>query len=136
MSPVSSAPQPLATQDGAHRCVLLSPGIGRTGTFCTIDVILRRLQQLDAKDSTAAERAVDVKRVVTNLRKQRVGMVQTPGQYLFCHQVTPSAARRPASRRRCWLIPASLQAVKEEIDEMLGVQDVPLSPAVAQSPKE
>ena len=42
---------------------------------------------MDLKDATAAERAVDIKRVVSSLRKQRAGMVQTPGQYLFCHQV-------------------------------------------------
>lgn len=46
---------------------------------------------MDLKDAAAAERAVDIKRVVSNLRKQRAGMVQTPGQYLFCHQVVPLA---------------------------------------------
>lgn len=66
-------------------------GIGRTGTFCVVDIVLRRLQQMGCKDATEAERAVDIKRVVATLRKQRMGMVQTPGQYLFCHQ-----ARHPS----------------------------------------
>ena len=68
-----------------HR--LLCPGIGRTGTFCTVDITLHRLLTLDQGDQYAAEKAVDVKRVVSNLRKQRYGMVQNPQQYLFCHQV-------------------------------------------------
>ena len=62
-------------------------GIGRTGTFCTVDITLQRLLTLDQADQYAAEKAVDVKRVVTSLRKQRYGMVQNPQQYLFCHQV-------------------------------------------------
>ena len=32
-----------------------------------------------------AVKAVDLKRVVTNLRKQRAGMVQTEEQYIFCY---------------------------------------------------
>lgn len=73
-----------------------SAGIGRTGTFCTVDITLHRLLTLDQADQHAAEKAVDVKRVVMSLRKQRYGMVQNPQQYLFCHQ-----------------------AIKEEIDDML-----------------
>jgi len=74
-----------------------SAGIGRTGTFCAVDITLRKLLGVDPSDVVAAEKAVDVKRVVTTLRKQRYGMVQNPSQYLFCHQ-----------------------AIKEEIDELLN----------------
>ena len=52
-----------------------------------MDITLRRLLGVASGDSAAAEKAVDVKRVVANLRKQRYGMVQNPSQYLFCHQV-------------------------------------------------
>ena len=37
---------------------------------------------------------------------------------------------------QCAEIKSGLQAVKEEIDHMLGVQEVPMSSAVAQSPSE
>ena len=75
----------------------MSEGIGRTGAFCTVDITLHRLLSLDQADQHAAERAVDVKRVVSSLRKQRYGMVQTPQQYLFCHQVE-ALLTRPVQR--------------------------------------
>jgi len=56
-----------------------------------VDITLRKLLGVDPSDVVAAEKAVDVKRVVTTLRKQRYGMVQNPSQYLFCHQVRTAA---------------------------------------------
>lgn len=42
-------------------CVcVLSAGIGRTGTFCTLDIILRRLKQILAGNQTPLEDAVNV----------------------------------------------------------------------------
>lgn len=63
-----------------------SAGIGRTGTFVAIDVVLKRLRSLDGKDIKGAEAAVSMKRLVTHLRKQRLGMVQTVQQYVFIYQ--------------------------------------------------
>ncbi|KAK9803879.1 hypothetical protein WJX72_001449 [[Myrmecia] bisecta] len=74
-----------------------SAGIGRTGTLCAIDIMLRRLRHLDPADMGGWHNAVNVKRIVLALRKQRMGMVQTVDQYIFCHQ-----------------------AIKEELDEVLG----------------
>lgn len=79
---------------------ILRSGIGRTGTFCTVDITLHRLLTLDQADQYAAEKAVDVKRVVTSLRKQRYGMVQNPQQYFFCHQVRLVLTASCLSRRR------------------------------------
>lgn len=53
-----------------------------------------------AESKEAAERAVDVKRVVSYLRKQRVGMVQTPIQYRFCHKVGTDSMYRNHNDRR------------------------------------
>lgn len=74
-----------------------SAGIGRSGALCTVAVAIKRLRAVDPRDGAAARQAVNVKRIVGALRRQRAGMVQTYEQYLLCYQ-----------------------AIKEELDEMLG----------------
>ncbi|XP_059060414.1 tyrosine-protein phosphatase non-receptor type 9-like [Achroia grisella] len=53
-----------------------SAGIGRTGTFLTLDVCALRL---------AHEGAVDVRGTVERVRAQRAHSIQMPDQYVFCH---------------------------------------------------
>ena len=53
-----------------------SAGIGRTGTFITIDVSLREL------DATGT---VDIQNTVQRIRRQRAFAVQTEEQYAFCY---------------------------------------------------
>jgi len=53
-----------------------SAGIGRTGTFCTIDISINRL--LD-------NQTVNIKDVVKKIRTQRALSVQMPDQYVFCY---------------------------------------------------
>ncbi|KAL0271475.1 UNVERIFIED_CONTAM: hypothetical protein PYX00_008556 [Menopon gallinae] len=53
-----------------------SAGVGRTGTFCTIDICLSRLQDTGT---------VDVRGTVERIRSQRAYSVQMPHQYIFCH---------------------------------------------------
>lgn len=55
-----------------------SAGIGRTGTFCTIDHTLRRILIGDLS-------SVDMENTVRHFRQQRLGMVQTRDQYSFCY---------------------------------------------------
>ncbi|KAM9138776.1 receptor-type tyrosine-protein phosphatase kappa-like isoform 2-T2 [Pangshura tecta] len=54
-----------------------SAGIGRTGTFIALDVLLKMAR---------AEGSVDVFRCVQRLREQRVSMVQTKEQYIFLYE--------------------------------------------------
>eukprot|EP00850_Spirogloea_muscicola_P014575 SM000105S13920 [mRNA] locus=s105:439834:442828:- [translate_table: standard] len=55
-----------------------SAGIGRSGSFCTIDYTIRRVLAGDLS-------ATDIAANVSILRQQRLGMVQTKSQFLFCH---------------------------------------------------
>ncbi|KAK2721374.1 hypothetical protein QYM36_003602, partial [Artemia franciscana] len=60
-----------------------SAGIGRTGTLCTIDICLQRLQDVGT---------VDVRGTVEKLRAQRAYSIQMPDQYVFCHLAIIEAA--------------------------------------------
>ncbi|BDA46574.1 Tyrosine-protein phosphatase non-receptor type 1 [Coccomyxa sp. Obi] len=84
----------LHTSDAGPPVVHCSAGIGRTGTFCAVDIALARLR---SADYGTAVTAVELKPVVAELRRQRAGMVQTAEQYLFCYR-----------------------AVKDEVDKAIG----------------
>lgn len=53
-----------------------SAGIGRTGTFITLDICIRQLEE---------EGRVDVRTTVERIRAQRAFSIQMPDQYVFCH---------------------------------------------------
>lgn len=59
--------------------VCCSAGIGRTGVFIGAEI---GMQQLDEKGE------VDILKIVSTLRQDRGGMVQTKDQYLFLYQVS------------------------------------------------
>ena len=54
-----------------------SAGVGRTGTFIALDVILHQLNNQDY---------IDIFNVVHSMRKNRNNMVQVEAQYIFIHQ--------------------------------------------------
>lgn len=53
-----------------------SAGIGRTGTFCTLDICISRLEDIGT---------ADVRGTVEKIRSQRAYSIQMPDQYVFCH---------------------------------------------------
>ncbi|XP_074650156.1 tyrosine-protein phosphatase non-receptor type 9-like [Tubulanus polymorphus] len=61
---------------GPPMVVHCSAGIGRTGTFVTMDINMRRLADVGT---------VDVEKTVRRIRSQRAFSIQMPDQYVFCH---------------------------------------------------
>lgn len=65
-----------------------SAGIGRSGTFCAVDILRQRLRswqlRLPASDEEM-EGSLDLFTLVHQLRQQRMGMVQTMEQYCYCY---------------------------------------------------
>uniref|UniRef100_A0A915PKQ6 protein-tyrosine-phosphatase n=1 Tax=Setaria digitata TaxID=48799 RepID=A0A915PKQ6_9BILA len=57
-----------------------SAGIGRTGTFIVIDILLNQIKRLGPHCQ------IDIPRTVQMVREQRSGMVQTEQQYRFVYQ--------------------------------------------------
>eukprot|EP00092_Neocalanus_flemingeri_P001562 GFUD01001664.1.p1 GENE.GFUD01001664.1~~GFUD01001664.1.p1 ORF type:complete len:742 (+),score=116.54 GFUD01001664.1:253-2478(+) len=53
-----------------------SAGIGRTGTFCTLDIAIRKFEDTGK---------VDIRKTVECIRAQRAFSIQMPDQYVFCH---------------------------------------------------
>lgn len=57
--------------------VLCSVGVGRTGAFIALSIIIERLLN---------ERLLNIFETVRTMRTQRPGMIQTEDQYQFCYQ--------------------------------------------------
>ncbi|XP_070193772.1 receptor-type tyrosine-protein phosphatase epsilon-like [Littorina saxatilis] len=55
-----------------------SAGVGRTGTYIALDMLMQELK---------AQKQVDVLKTVTRMREDRVIMIQNVDQYVFLHEV-------------------------------------------------
>lgn len=70
-----------------------SAGIGRTGTFIVIDMIL------DQIDKHGLNCEIDIQRTIQMVRSQRSGMVQTEAQYKFVYLAVKHYIETVAQRR-------------------------------------
>ena len=61
---------------GPPMVIHCSAGIGRTGTFATLDMAIRKFE---------ATGKVDIRAIVEQIRSQRAFSIQMPDQYVFCH---------------------------------------------------
>uniref|UniRef100_A0A8C5AM04 protein-tyrosine-phosphatase n=1 Tax=Gadus morhua TaxID=8049 RepID=A0A8C5AM04_GADMO len=62
-----------------------SAGIGRTGTFCALDICLSQLQDIGT---------LNVRQTVRRMRSQRAFSIQTPDQYFFSSSADPQPIPR------------------------------------------
>jgi tyrosine-protein phosphatase non-receptor type 9 len=105
---------------GCHITVHCSAGIGRTGTFLAIDMLLQRLLwlklQVQQSLSVATITSVlNVPALVAALRQQRAGMVQTMDQYSCVYTV----------------VMEQLLSYESELSEILQAAPVGALPAAA-----
>uniref|UniRef100_A0A9J7XRT6 Tyrosine-protein phosphatase non-receptor type 9 n=1 Tax=Cyprinus carpio carpio TaxID=630221 RepID=A0A9J7XRT6_CYPCA len=70
---------------GLPMVVHCSAGIGRTGTFCALDICLSQLQDVGT---------LNICQTVRRMRAQRAFSIQTPEQYYFCHTAILEHAQR------------------------------------------
>merc|ERR1712241_282563 len=75
-----------------------SAGIGRTGTFIVIDMIIDQIQTL------GLDCEIDIQRTIQMVRSQRSGLVQTEAQYKFVylavqHHIDTLSQRMAAEQR-------------------------------------
>lgn len=71
-----------------------SAGIGRSGTFIFVDIVLQMLACSDYK-TVCSLRPIDILQTV---RSQRIGLIQTPEQLRFCYLAITQAFGDPFAR--------------------------------------
>lgn len=69
-----------------------SAGVGRAGTFVAIHMTLSQLDRLPISQP-CTKFPINIKEMVSNLRSQREGTVQTVDQYIFIYKVIADSIR-------------------------------------------
>ncbi|ODN03540.1 Tyrosine-protein phosphatase non-receptor type 9 [Orchesella cincta] len=99
-----------------------SAGIGRTGTLCTIDICIRRLND---------QGTVDVMGTVERIRSQRAYSIQVQEQYLFCH-----AAVIEYAKSKNLLSESQLEGIPDLLAEDNTATASPKAPALQSSAQQ
>ncbi|XP_078533352.1 receptor-type tyrosine-protein phosphatase mu-like [Lissotriton helveticus] len=92
----------LKSPDSGPVIVHCSAGIGRTGTFIALDILLKMAQ---------AEQKVDVFQCTRMMREKRVNMVQTRDQYVFLYDALTEGAV-------CGLTAVPVEDIEEHISAL------------------
>lgn len=64
-----------------------SAGCGRSGTFCVIDTMIQRLWHERDVYNTTSMNDDKIFETISRFREQRMSMVQTHRQFVFCYEV-------------------------------------------------
>jgi len=72
-------------KDDSPILVHCSAGIGRTGTFCLVNVLVEYIEKYLAENNTLPE--ISLFATILKFRQYRMGMVQTTEQLKFCYEV-------------------------------------------------
>ncbi|CAM1294425.1 PTPRB (predicted) [Pycnogonum litorale] len=70
---------------GGPILVHCSAGVGRTGTFITVDTWLHHIDD-QSKSASTHRRCIDIFNTVFRMRHHRLNMVQTEDQYIYIHE--------------------------------------------------
>ncbi|XP_065565836.1 tyrosine-protein phosphatase corkscrew-like [Artemia franciscana] len=107
-----------------------SAGIGRTGTFIVIDMILTQIK----KHGTNCE--IDIQRTIQTVRSQRSGMVQTEAQYKFVYMAVQhymeTSMQRMQAERKSALVGRDYTNIRYS-SEAVGLSPLTVSPQLAAS---
>lgn len=82
----SHLPPPNGNKSESPTVVHCSAGVGRTGTFICLDILIRRLE--------AGHNNINVNSAIYAMRKQRRLLVQSERQYIFIHDFLVSYLKR------------------------------------------
>jgi len=97
-----------------------SAGIGRTGTFIVIDMIIDQIQTL------GLDCEIDIQRTIQMVRSQRSGMVQTEAQYKFVYLAVQhhidTLSQRLAAEQKSQLVGREYTNIKYS-SELAGCPD-------------
>nr|CAI5860932.1 unnamed protein product [Callosobruchus analis] len=74
-------------EDVGPAIVHCSAGIGRSGTFCLVDSCLVLIEKFGLN-------SIDVKEILLEMRKYRMGLIQTPEQLRFSYQAIIEGAKQ------------------------------------------
>ncbi|XP_037937457.1 tyrosine-protein phosphatase corkscrew [Teleopsis dalmanni] len=83
-----------AEENSGPICVHCSAGIGRTGTFIVIDMILDQINRY------GLDTEIDIQRTIQMVRSQRSGLVQTEAQYKFVYYAVQHYVQTLIARKR------------------------------------
>mmetsp|Transcript_30370 Transcript_30370/g.42639 ORF Transcript_30370/g.42639 Transcript_30370/m.42639 type:complete len:418 (+) Transcript_30370:155-1408(+) len=86
-----------------------SAGIGRSGTFCAVHMIVEKLR-LELKLHPETKPTFNLVKTVIKMREQRPGMVQTKDQYMFCYLTILEETQRLFGKKRKNLVDSGSSA--------------------------